>query len=74
MRDEFASTTFLTIAIFGVVLLCAGLLSCFQFNENRQSEVFDTDSNKRRAVHPFTARPFESPMSPQPDTMISVTG
>jgi hypothetical protein len=27
MRDEFASTTFLTIAIFGVVLLCAGLLS-----------------------------------------------
>jgi hypothetical protein len=27
MRDEFASTTFLTIAIFGVALLCAGLLS-----------------------------------------------
>jgi hypothetical protein len=29
MRDEFASTTFLTIAIFGVVLLCAGLMSLF---------------------------------------------
>ena len=29
MRDEFASTTFLTIAIFGVVLLCAGLLALF---------------------------------------------
>jgi hypothetical protein len=29
MRDEFASTTFLTIAIFGVVLLCAGLLTLF---------------------------------------------
>ncbi len=29
MRDEFASTTFLTITIFGVVLLCAGLMSLF---------------------------------------------
>ena len=29
MQDEFASMTFLTIAVFGVVLLGAGLMSLF---------------------------------------------
>ena len=58
MQDEFASMTFLTIAVFGVVLLCAGLMSLF-FNLSISLPANEcTGRQRRNSVSPdqdFTA-------------------